>query len=113
MDVVADASRKLVGKQDDSNKATISPLKSSLQAHKPDVSSIISLVLKLIEDQNPKIKAHATKIEKHTNLVKAIPTAAPPATPPSFTPNDRAILEMQSVALMDQGALLTNMASLL
>ena len=45
-----------------------------------------------------------------TKLVKAIPTTA---VAPSFTSSDRSLFEMTSAALISQGALLTNMASLL
>ena len=81
------------------------------------MSSIWTEVINLIEARNRKIEAQdkqiaeqATQIGELTNLIKMIPTTA---APPSFTSNDRALLKMTSAALISQGALLTNMASLL
>ena len=60
----------------------------------------------LIKTQTELIKAQNLTIDKLVSLIKIVPT-------PSFTEADRAILSMHTIALISQGALPTNMATLL
>jgi len=127
VDILADISTEMVQTMGDLNKQTLPSVQSAISSNNSELSSLRESSLKMLEGQTQVIKAqddlikgHSELIKTQTELIKAqnltidklvslikiVPT-------PSFTEADRAILSMHTIALISQGALPTNMATLL
>ena len=124
MDTVAAAQVKLVNEVDAVKTSIISVVHNTVLSYKPDLSSISHEARSLIQAQDAKIEAQATKlvtlttlvngqgtrIEELKKLIEATPSTSPPS---SLSNNDRALLHSQADLLNSQEVLINHMATIL